>query len=156
MTAAQLAGLLDLVPDRDSEMLAALVDGQADIDIILTRDGEAAYQRYATRANRMWTLVRPARPLPVLIRGGPGPMTDFAADITARARWAQARNDGHPEPAWSTGERLIVALVLGDQATLDSEGYTRQQVLQRLSGDLAFYGCTVDAETWITGIRAAL
>jgi predicted nucleic acid-binding Zn ribbon protein len=83
-------------------------------------------------------------------------MTDFAADITARARWAQARNNGHPEPAWSTGERLIVALVLGNQATLDSEGYTRQQALQRLSGDLAFYGCTADAEIWITGIRAAL
>lgn len=52
---------------------------------------------------------------------------DFAADITARARWARTRNNNHPEPAWSTGERLAVALVLGDQATLDCEGYTRQQ-----------------------------
>ena len=52
-------------------------------------------------------------------------MTDFAADITARSSRAQARNNGHPEPAWSTGERLIVALVLGNQATLDSEGYTK-------------------------------
>jgi hypothetical protein len=80
----------------------------------------------------------------------------FATGITARARWARDRNDGHPEPAWSTGERLIVALVLGDQATLDSEGYSRQQALQRLSGDLAFHGYPADAETWITGIRAAL
>ncbi len=59
MTAAQLAGLLDLAPDRDSEMLAALVDGQADIDITLTPGSEAAYQRYVTRANRMWTLADP-------------------------------------------------------------------------------------------------
>ena len=59
MTAAQLAGLLDLAPDRDSEMLTALVDGQADIDITLTPGTEAAYQRYVTRANRMWTLADP-------------------------------------------------------------------------------------------------
>ena len=45
---------------------------------------------------------------------------------------------------------------LGDQATLDSEGYTRQQALQRLSGDLTFHGYPDDAETWITGIQAAL
>jgi hypothetical protein len=80
----------------------------------------------------------------------------FVADITARARWARDHNDGHPESAWSTGERLVVALVLGDQATLDSEGYTRQQALQRLSGDLEFHGYPDYAETWITGIQAAL
>jgi hypothetical protein len=40
-------------------MLAALVDGQATDDITLTPDGEAAYQRYATRANHMWTLSDP-------------------------------------------------------------------------------------------------
>jgi hypothetical protein len=54
MTVAQLAGLLGLAPDHDSEMLAALVDGQAAGDVVLTLDGEAAYQRYATRANRAW------------------------------------------------------------------------------------------------------
>jgi len=59
MTAAQLAGLLDLAPDRDSELLAALVEGQAEAGIILTPDGEAAYQRYVTRAHRMWTLSDP-------------------------------------------------------------------------------------------------
>jgi hypothetical protein len=59
MAVAQLAGLLGLAPDRDSEMLAALVDGQAADDVVLTLDGEAAYQRYATRANHVWTLADP-------------------------------------------------------------------------------------------------
>jgi hypothetical protein len=83
-------------------------------------------------------------------------MTRFAADITARARLARDHNDGRPMPAWSTGERLIVALVLGDQATLDNEGYTRHEVLQRLAGDLAFHGDTTDPATWITRIQAEL
>lgn len=76
-------------------------------------------------------------------------MTDFAADINARARWVRACN-GLPEPAWPTVERLIVALVLGDQATFDREGCTRQQALQWLSGDPAFSACTADAGTLIT------
>src|SRR5215831_16088862 len=80
----------------------------------------------------------------------------FAEDITRRARWARDHNDGRPEPAWSTGERLVVALVLGDQATLDAEGYTRQEAAQRLAGDLAFYGYPADAGTWLTQIRTAL
>jgi hypothetical protein len=83
-------------------------------------------------------------------------MKDFAAGITACARFARDHNDGRPMPAWSTGERLIVALILGDQATLDSEGYTRQEALQRLAGDLAYHGDTTDAGTWITRIQAEL
>lgn len=54
-------------------------------------------------------------------------MTEFAGDITRRARWALARNDGHPNPVWSTGEKLTVALVLGDDASLAAEGYTWEQ-----------------------------
>jgi hypothetical protein len=54
-TIAQLAALLDLAPDRDTEILTALTEaagpGQ---DVVLSPDGEAAYQRYATRANRVW------------------------------------------------------------------------------------------------------
>lgn len=79
-----------------------------------------------------------------------------AADIAARARWALDLNGGHPNPAWSTGERLIVALVLNDQATLDAEGYTRQQALERLAGDLEWHGYTAGAETWIADVRSVL
>lgn len=77
-------------------------------------------------------------------------------DITRRARWARDHNDGRPEPAWSTGERLAVALILDDQATLDADGYTQQEAAQRLAGDLAFYGYPGDVGTWLMEIRAAL
>jgi hypothetical protein len=57
MTAAQVSGLLDLAPDRDTEVLAALIEAGG--DVVLPPGGEAAYQRYATRANRMWSLGDP-------------------------------------------------------------------------------------------------
>ena len=80
----------------------------------------------------------------------------LASDITRRAQWARDHNDGKPKPAWSTGERLAVALMLGDQATLDAEDYTRQEAEQRLAGDLAFYGYTAHAGTWLAEIRAGI
>lgn len=59
MTIAQLAGLLDLAADPDTETLMALTGGNPGEDVVLTPAGEAAYQRYATRANRMWSLSDP-------------------------------------------------------------------------------------------------
>jgi len=59
MTIAQLAGLLDLAPDRDSEILAELLPDDAAADLVLSPAGEAAYQRYAARANHMWSLGDP-------------------------------------------------------------------------------------------------
>jgi hypothetical protein len=56
MAVARLAELLALPPDRDTEILTALIQAAAPgQDIVLSADGEAAYQRYATRANRAWT-----------------------------------------------------------------------------------------------------
>ena len=80
----------------------------------------------------------------------------LSADITRRARWALNHNDGRPEPAWSTCERLAVALVLHDKATLESEGYTRQDAARRLAGDLGYFGYGADADTWLREIRAAI
>ncbi len=85
-----------------------------------------------------------------------GTLFDFAGDITRRARWARDHNGGRPEPAWSTGERLTVALVPGDQASLGAEDYTRQEAAQRLAGDLAFYGYPGGTGTWLQEIRATL
>jgi hypothetical protein len=79
---------------------------------------------------------------------------DFAKDIAAKARWAIVHNDGQPNPAWSTGERLIVALVIDDPDTLAEEDCTRHQVLQRLAGDIG--GTVAEAEAWIKEVRAAL
>ena len=80
----------------------------------------------------------------------------FAADITRRARWARDHNDGRSEPAWSTGERLFVALVLGDQATFDDEGYSRQEAVGRLAGELDYYRYDRGADTWLAEISQAL
>ena len=87
---------------------------------------------------------------------GGGETFDFASDITWRAQWALDHNDGRPEPAWSTGERLTVALVLRDKATLEAEGYTRQDAARRLAGDLSYYGYGADADAWLREIRAAI
>jgi hypothetical protein len=78
----------------------------------------------------------------------------FAKDIAGRARWARDHGDGHPEPAWSTGEQLIVALVLGDIAYVASMGYSRAEVLERLAGDIG--GSIADAEAWIERVRETL
>jgi hypothetical protein len=79
---------------------------------------------------------------------------DFAKDIAAKARWAIIHNDGWPKPAWSTGERLAVALVLDDPAALEAEDFTRDQALQRLAGDIG--GSIADAEAWIEQVQATL
>ena len=87
---------------------------------------------------------------------GGGETFDFASDITWRAQWALDHNDGRPEPVWSTGERLAVALVLRDKATLAAEGYTRQDAVRRLAGDLGYFGYGADADAWLREIRAAI
>jgi hypothetical protein len=80
-------------------------------------------------------------------------MTDsFAQDITARARWARDHNGGEPKAAWSTGEKLAVALVLRNSAYLDAAGYTTREAASRLSGDLM----GGDAEAWLREVRADL
>ena len=81
-------------------------------------------------------------------------MDDFAKDIAARARWALIHNDGWPKPAWSTGERLAVALVLDDPAAIDKEGFTALQALRRLAGDIG--GTPADAAAWIEEVQATL
>ena len=67
-------------------------------------------------------------------RRGRGVLTagdSFATDITARARWALEHNHGEPKAAWSTGEKLAVALVLGNRPYLDAAGYTPQEAGQQ-------------------------
>ncbi|HEV2451631.1 MAG TPA: hypothetical protein VGS62_06875 [Streptosporangiaceae bacterium] len=88
---------------------------------------------------------------------------DFAKDIAAKARWALIHNDGWPKAAWSTGERLAVALVLDDPAAIEREDFTREQALSRLAGDVGFHitgtlraASAADAEAWIEQVRAAL
>jgi hypothetical protein len=51
MTMAQPSGLLDLAPDGDTEVLSELIAGNPGDDVVLSTATEAAYERYAARAN---------------------------------------------------------------------------------------------------------
>jgi hypothetical protein len=51
--------LLDLAPDRETEILTALIGDDPGGDVVLSPADEAAYQRYAARANHMWSLGDP-------------------------------------------------------------------------------------------------
>lgn len=54
---ARVAGLLDLAPTRDTELLVSrLVSNPPGIDLALTDAEEAAYQRTADRWSAMWNL----------------------------------------------------------------------------------------------------
>lgn len=72
------------------------------------------------------------------------PFVDFTADIVARCQSAVRNHGGHPNRAWSHGEQMIVALVLGDDAFLVDVGTTVDLARQRLHGDLC----------WLSGGRA--
>jgi hypothetical protein len=76
----------------------------------------------------------------------------FADDITTRARLALKHNGGVPLGAWSTGERLIVALVLARTDLINAMGYDRDEAVERLAGDL--YGSVADAEAWVEKVAA--
>jgi hypothetical protein len=82
--------------------------------------------------------------------------SDFAADIARRARWSRACNDGHANPAWSTGEKLAVALVLDDGDTFAAEEYTPQEAAARIGGELEYYGYAEGVEQWIADVREML
>lgn len=84
-------------------------------------------------------------------------LADFAADLLHRSRLARDENDGHPFGTWSTGERLAVALILGDQSELDYEEYTVAEAERRLVGELAsVYGYLGDVGAWLDEIRKEL
>lgn len=78
----------------------------------------------------------------------------FGRDIAARCRWALAENDGHPNPAWSTGERLAVALVLRDRDHLAAMDYTLTEAARRVAGGMG--NPPTDFAGWLHAIRSAL
>lgn len=72
--------------------------------------------------------------------------------MISRARWARDHNDDEPKGVWSTGEKIYVALILGNKPYLDSVGYTVEEARSRLAGDL-FGG---DVDTWLAEVRLAI
>src|ERR1700677_1566220 len=83
------------------------------------------------------------------------PVDVFAEDITRRCRWALEHNDGTPNPAWSTGERLFVALVLQDAQYLADEEWTIDETCRRLAGELGAESYA-EVDEWLAQVRGAL
>lgn len=79
---------------------------------------------------------------------------DYFADTVKRAITSVRDNEGHPLGVWSTGEKLVVALVLWDQAYLDAEDYTYAEAMDRVAG-----GIQVDRDAlplWLDRARIAV
>lgn len=78
--------------------------------------------------------------------------SSLASDIINRCRIAIQSYEGRPNPAWSTGEKILCALILNDTETLKKEGYTIVEALDRLKGDLVFAGrgsYEIDVVEWL-------
>lgn len=76
---------------------------------------------------------------------------DFAADVRRRCFWrAVAWNGGHPNAAWSTGERLAVALALEDFGHIKEMGYTRAEAVERVRGGT--WRPTADMDAWLAAV----
>lgn len=83
-------------------------------------------------------------------------LSQFGSDILGKCCWALKHNDGHPNPAWSTGEKLAVALVLDDKAFLTTEDYTIPEAKQRVFNGSWEWRNTNEFETWLAQLRALL
>jgi len=78
----------------------------------------------------------------------------LAADILGRARSARKHHDGHPNGAWSEGEKAAVALLLDDREWLTAEGYTLETAARRVTDGMYFP--PDDFPAWLAGLRAQL
>ncbi len=85
---------------------------------------------------------------------GPAAILGLFGRMLQRARWALYRNQGRAAKSWSAGERLSVALVLGDQEALAELGYTTAEAADAVSAVLALPPHEVDS--WIGELRAVL
>jgi hypothetical protein len=88
--------------------------------------------------------------------GAPGPaaILGMFVRMLQRTRWALYRNQGRAPGSWSEGERLSVALVLGDREALAELGYTPTEAADAVSTVLALPPNEIDR--WIGELRAIL
>jgi hypothetical protein len=85
---------------------------------------------------------------------GPTAMLGIFGRMLRRTRWALYRNQGRAANSWSAGERLSVALVLGDHQALAELGYTPEEAADAVSAVLALSPAEFDG--WIGELRAVL
>lgn len=75
-------------------------------------------------------------------------------DLINRCRHARKHCDDRPPGAWSTGERLAVAVVLKNKQVLEEMGYTTQQAANRMFGESYSPDTPEEFGRWLDGIRA--
>jgi hypothetical protein len=85
---------------------------------------------------------------------GPAAILAIFGRMLQRSRWALYRNQGRAATNWSAGERLSVALVLGDREALAEMGYTPVEAADTVSAVLDLPPNEID--NWIGELRAAL
>lgn len=78
---------------------------------------------------------------------------EFQNDLIARCLRTRRRDNDRPSGAWSTSERLFVALVLKNKTVLDEMGYTGQEAAQRLFGEPWSPDDPEEFVTWLDAIR---
>lgn len=76
---------------------------------------------------------------------------DYFADAVNRSVISAKENEGRPLGVWSSGEKLVVALVLWNRAYLDDEDYTYGEAMDRVAG-----GIQIDRDElplWLDRVR---
>lgn len=73
-------------------------------------------------------------------------------DLINRCRIAMEQYGGHPNGAWSTGEKLAVALVLDDTDYITAMGYTVLEAATRVHSGMA-EPVPADICTYLRGVQ---
>lgn len=76
---------------------------------------------------------------------------DYFDDTVNRCVISAIENERHPLGVWSSGEKLLVALVLWDQAYLDAENYTYGEAMDRTASGIRLN--RDDLPGWIDRVR---
>lgn len=160
---AHLAEALPELAVHDTARRLEEIRAELDTAVITARAAGRSWDKIGTAAgmsrqsaHERWDHLVSAALEPLALDGQPqpGPLDSFGADIRGRAQLARRRYGGHPSAAWSTSERLAVALVLRDIDHLHEMGYTVGEAEERVTSGMhtppAGFG------GWLDRIRAEL
>jgi hypothetical protein len=78
----------------------------------------------------------------------------YTSDLIRRCRWARDHNERTPRAAWSTGERVTVALVLDNYDYLNAIGEDANSAASRMRGDTGLSPDQLSA--YLASVRARL
>lgn len=83
-----------------------------------------------------------------------GDISGRDADLIRRVQLVSAHGlDEAGFWAWSTGEKLIVALVMGRSDVLDEMGWTEDEVVARWGAEIGFESDARSTRAWVGSLR---